>query len=121
MTARNRNHTRFLIVTGCCLFVTARPAWGQDAVLLRENFAPGYAYHVSARVELSGTLTLPPEKDKAAQTLAVTGSSAIEYDELVLGRDKDGQVQKTLRIYRKSDVQRKVGDQPQQTGIRPEV
>jgi hypothetical protein len=90
-------------------------------VLLRENFAPGYAYHVSARVELSGTLTLPPEKDKAAQTLAVTGSSAIEYDELVLGRDKDGQVQKTLRIYRKSDVQRKVGDQPQQTGIRPEV
>jgi hypothetical protein len=93
----------------------------QEAVLLRENFAPGYTYHVSSRVELSGTLTLPPEKDKAAQTLTVTGTSAIDYDELVLGRDKDGQVQKTLRVYRQSDVQRKVGDQPQQTGIRPEV
>jgi hypothetical protein len=120
MTSRNRNRTRFLVIT-CCLVLTARPAHAQEAALLRENFAPGYAYHVSSRVELSGTLTLPPEKDKTAQTLNVTGSSAIDYDELVLGRDKDGQVNKTLRVYRKSEVQRKVGDQPQQSGIRPEV
>jgi hypothetical protein len=120
MTARNRNRTRFLLTT-CCLLLTIRPSKAQEAVLLRESFAPGYAYHVSSRVELSGTLTMPPEKDKAAQTLTVTGNSSIDYDELILGRDKDGQVQKTLRIYRKSDVQRKVGDQPQQSGIRPEV
>ncbi len=110
----------FLVVT-CCFLLTARPAAAQQGVVLRENFAPGTTYHVSCRVELSGTLTLPAEKDKTAQTLNVTGNSTIEYDELVLGRDPAGQVNKTLRIYRKSDVQRKVGDQPQQTGIRPEV
>ena len=77
MTARNRNRIRSLIVT-CCLTCTARPALAQQAVVLRETFAPGYAYHVSSRVELAGTLTLPPEKDKTAQTLNVSGSSAIE-------------------------------------------
>jgi hypothetical protein len=120
MTAGNANRLRVLVVT-FCLALTARPVSAQEAVFLRENFVPGYAYHVSSRVELSGSLTLPPEKDKPSQPLSVTGTGAIEYDELVLNRDKDGQVQKTLRVYRQSDVRRKVGDQPQQSGIRPEV
>src|SRR5207302_5852533 len=50
-----------------------------------------------------------------------TGKSAIEYDERVLTADTDGQVQKTFRIYRRIDFQRKVGDRPQESTIRPSV
>ncbi len=92
-----------------------------QAVPLREPFAVGYEYHVSTRVELKGSLTLPPEKGASAKTLAVVGSSAIEYDERVLSLDRDGRVGKTVRIYRRVDFERKVGDQPQESTIRPEV
>jgi hypothetical protein len=65
---------------------------------------------------------LPAEKQKPApKPLTISGDSAIEYDERVLTVDKEGQVQKTARIYRKMDFQRKVGDQPQQSSLRPEV
>ena len=37
-----------------------------QTVQLREKFPAGYQYHVSTRVELSGTLTLPPVKGKPA-------------------------------------------------------
>src|SRR5262249_1485597 len=84
-------------------------------------FPAGYTYRVSTRVELSGSLTLPPEKDRPARPLAVTGTSAIDYDEVVLAQDGGGQAQKTARLYRRFDLQRKVGDQDQQSTIRPEV
>jgi hypothetical protein len=91
-------------------------------VQLREQFPPGYQYHVSTRTELSGTLTLPPEKGQGkAQTLPVIGNSAVEYDERVLTADSNGQVQKTARLFRRIDFQRKVGDRVQQSTIRPEV
>jgi hypothetical protein len=99
----------------------AGPVSAQEAVRLSETFAPGSEYHVSTRVHLSGELTLPPEKGKAPQPLAISGTSAIEYDERVLGQEKDGSVGKTVRVYRRVDLQRKVGDQPQQSTIRPEV
>ena len=38
----------------------------EEPVHLRERFPVGYEYHVSTRVDLTGTLTLPPEKDKPA-------------------------------------------------------
>jgi hypothetical protein len=91
-------------------------------VQLREDFAGGYQYHVSTRTELSGTLSLPEEAGQpAGRTLPVTGSSAIEYDERVLTVEKDGQVQKTARIVRRIDFERKVGDRPQPSTIRPAV
>jgi hypothetical protein len=93
----------------------------QEKVVLREQFPAGYQYHVSSRVDLSGSLTLPPEKGQAPKALAVTGSSAIEYDERVLGLDKKGQVDRTARIYRRIDFERKVGEQKQQNTIRPAV
>src|SRR5262245_55072354 len=99
----------------------AAPAFAQEAVRLREAFPAGYTYRVSTRVELSGSLTLPPEKDRPARPLAVTGTSAIDYDEVVLAQDGGGQAQKTARVYRRFDLQRKVGDQDQQSTIRPEV
>jgi hypothetical protein len=94
----------------------------QEPVVLRERLAPGYQYHVSTRVDLSGNLGLPAEKGQAApKSLTIAGESAIEYDERVLTMAGDGRVEKTARIYRRIDFQRKVGDRPQEATIRPEV
>jgi hypothetical protein len=100
------------------------PGVGQSAepIQLREQFPAGYQYRVSCRVELSGGLTLPLEKGQTTpKVLPITGSSAIDYDERVLALAADGTVQKTLRICRRIDFQRKVGDQPQEGTIRPSV
>jgi len=97
-------------------------AMAEEAIRLQEAFPPGYQYHVSSRVELSGNLTLPEEKGQATpKVLAVTGTSAIEYDERILDRAADGEVQKTLRIFRRIDFQRQVGDRQQDSTIRPAV
>jgi hypothetical protein len=92
-----------------------------DTVVLQERFQAGYQYHVSTRVELTGTLSVPAEKDRPSKPLPLTGSSAIEYDERILGLQTGGDVNKTARIYGRVDFQRKVGDQPQQSTIRPNV
>jgi hypothetical protein len=99
-----------------------RLARAEEPVRLEEKFPPGYQYHVNTRVDLSGRVTMPTEKGKdAPKPLTISGDSAIEYDERVLAVDKDGRVQKTARIYRKMDFQRKVGDKPQEMSLRPEV
>jgi hypothetical protein len=75
-------------------------------------------------------MTLPPEKSASApgggnpplaKSLTVTGTSAIEYDERVLSLDKNGTPERTVRFYRRMDFQRKVGDRPQESTIRPAV
>jgi hypothetical protein len=99
--------------------LTAR---SDEPLLLREAFPVHYQYHVSSRVELTGTLDVPPEKDRpAAKPLAITGSSATDYEERVLAVDGSGQVQKTLRIYRRLEMARQLGEQPQKSSLRPEV
>lgn len=116
--------SRYPALLGLLAFTVFLPApsWAEEVIQMREQFAPGYQYHVSTRVDLSGTLTLPPEKGQAAgKPLAVVGDSAIEYDERVLAAGASGEVDKTARIYRRIDFRRKVGDQPQQSTIRPEV
>jgi hypothetical protein len=103
------------------LMVFAGSARAGDPITLREAFPAGYQYHVSSRVELSGTLSLPPDKGQTApKPLPLTGKSAIEYDERVLTA-ADGKVDRTVRIYRRIDFQRKVGDRPQESTIRPAV
>src|SRR5438876_5510321 len=109
---------RLFLTVCCCAVGTAARA--DDSLTLRETYRPGYQYHVSSRVELSGTLTLPPEKGAAARPLAMTGHSAIEYDERVLAVT-NGEVDKSLRIYRRVEFQRTVGGQPQESTLRPEV
>jgi hypothetical protein len=66
-------------------------------------------------------LSLPPEKNLAVRPLPVTGRSAIDYDERVLDASGAGDVQKTLRVYRRIDFDRTVGNQPQHSTIRPVV
>jgi hypothetical protein len=65
---------------------------------------------------------MPAEKEESrTHPLAIKGKSIIEYDERVLTASKTGQVDKILRIYRKMDFQRTVGDTAQEGTIRPEV
>jgi hypothetical protein len=105
-----------------CLLGGGVPARAQDPYLLREAFPAGYQYHVSTRVDVAGSLSLPPDKNgTSSKPLAVTGDSAIEYDERVLDAGADGEVRKTLRIYRRIDFRRKVGDRPQESTIRQPV
>src|SRR5260370_9046099 len=67
-------------------------------------------------------MTLSPQKDqKEPKLLPLTGESALEYDERILKADKEGQVDKTLRVYRGLALHRKVRDQPQEASLRPEV
>jgi hypothetical protein len=94
----------------------------EESIRLRERFPVGYEYHVSTRVDLSGTLTLPAEKGKPApKPLTVRGNSAVEYDERVLDLTKDGEVRKTARLCRRTDFKRTVGEQPQDNALRREV
>src|SRR5438105_4956561 len=103
-------------------FALSSSVHADEPVRLREDYAPGAQYHVSCRVELTGSLTLPPEKSGAApKSLPVSGTSVIEYDERVLARAADGQVSKTFRIYRQIDFRRKLGNQPQESTLRPSV
>lgn len=103
----------------------ANSATGEEPVRLQEAFPSGYQYHVSSRVELSGQLQLPAEKSQPAgagsKALPITGESAIEYDERVLAASTAGEVEKTLRIYRRNDFQRKVGDRLQESTLRTDV
>ncbi len=112
-----------LLVTAwlACLSCVSSLA-AEEPIRLQERFPAGYEYHVSTRVDLSGTLTLPPEKDKPApKPLTVRGTSAIEYDERILDVGQDGQVRKTARLCRRTDFRRTVGDRPQENSLRPQV
>ena len=120
-------------ITVCCrlagtgavlaaLLLAPRAARSDELVRLTERFAAGYRYHVSVRVDLAGTLTLPAENGKPAPSpLSISGDSAIDYDERVLDMDKDGVVRKTARICRRTDFRRSVGGQQQESSLRPAV
>jgi len=97
-----------------CLFLFAQ---APQSFRMFEAFQPGYQYHVSCRVNITGTLKLSDEKEKQ---LALTGSSAIEFDERILV-EKDHKVDKTIRAYRKMDFERHIGDQQQQSSLRPAI
>jgi hypothetical protein len=114
----------------CHLLVTAWLAclvcpaslFAEEPIHVRERFPVGYEYHVSTRVDLSGTLTLPAEKDKPApKPMSVRGTSAIEYDERILAVGQDARVRKTVRICRRTDFRRTVGERAQENSLRPAV
>ncbi len=93
----------------------------EDSIHLQENFPEGYQYHINCQVNVTGNLSVPAEKEKTtSKQLPIKGGSVIDYDERILTANKTGQ-EKTLRIYRKVDFQRTVGDRPQEATIRPEV
>jgi hypothetical protein len=82
---------------------------------------PGSQYVVNGRVEVTGSLTLPPEKGQTTpKTLPVSGNSVLDYKERIL-TIKDGEVKTTLRVYKRLEFQRKVGEQAQQSALRSSV
>ncbi len=112
----------FLAITGLVCLACVSSLAAEDAIQLRERFAAGYEYHVSTRVEVSGTLTLPAEKGKPApKPMRVSGKSAIEYDERILDMAADSQVRKTVRLCRSTDFHRTIGEHKQENSLRPEV
>jgi hypothetical protein len=103
------------------IFISPAVTWADEPIRIQERFAAGDQCRVSCRVEVTGTLTPEAEKGKPSNPLPVKGESAIEYDERILSVDSSGVVQKTARIYRRIEFQRKVGDRDQSQTIRPDV
>jgi hypothetical protein len=98
-------------------------SFAQGPIRLREVISGATTYHVSTHVDLTGELTVPPEEgQKAPSKVSLTGRSFIEYEERILDMgtaDRPGP--RTLRIYRRVDLERTVGDKPQDSTIRPTV
>src|SRR3954463_12591142 len=94
-----------------------------EPVRMRGTFAPGGQYHVAIREDLSGELTLPAEDVRAAPPpVKVRGHGAFEYDERILDPGTPANpAPRTLRVYRKVDLERTVDDQAQDSTIRPAV
>lgn len=106
------------------LVLAASSAVRADApIRLREQFPIDYQYHVSCRADLTGQLTVPAENEKdKPSTVDVRGTSAIEYDERVLENSLgDKPAPRTIRLYRRTDLQRTIGGKPQESSIRPNV
>jgi hypothetical protein len=115
---------RVFEIGALALFLSSIAIARADApIRMRETFAIDYQYHVSCRVHLSGQLTVPPETEKdKPTTMDVRGTSAIEYDERVLQNSTaEKPAPKTLRLYRRVDLDRTVGDKPQEATLRPSV
>ncbi len=103
-------------------FSSALFAFGQRPVFLRESIQPGKLFRVNMRVDLKGSLSLPPEKGASSgKQITISGTSAINYDERILTLDKKGETKKSIRWYRQLDFQRKIGDQIQENSLRPKV
>lgn len=107
-----------VILLAACPTPASRAA---ESYRIREDYAPGYQYHVSCRVDLSGTLKIPGAMPgEAVKELTIRGDSAIEYDERVLSA-AEGKVDRVARIYRRIDFARSVDGRPQKSTIRPSV
>jgi hypothetical protein len=109
------------VLTVLMLFGSTGFSRADDTIALQEKYATDYQYHVRVHVDLSGSLQVPNDKDKATKKLDVSGDSVIEYDERVLGLTKDGEVNKTARMFREVKLQRTVGERKQEASIRNEV
>lgn len=92
---------------------------GAEPVTLREALPTGAAYAVKTQTQLSGRLSLPATKDKPAQSVDMTGTSTIEYDERLLPPLADRAGPRSIRWYRTIEAKRAVGDVAQQSALRP--
>jgi hypothetical protein len=105
------------------VLVLAVPGFAAEPVRLREAFPAGEQYHVAIREEAAGELRLPAEGNKPAPPpLQVRGRGAFEYDERVLDPGTaDNPAPRTLRLYRRVELERTVDDQAQESSLRPDV
>lgn len=103
-------------------FVLSLTAFADDSLQLREAITPNSRYQVQIRVQLQGALSAPVEKGKPEpKPLPLTGESSIDYDERILSLDRAGKVDRAIRVFRRIDFERKLGDTPQKATLRPSV
>jgi hypothetical protein len=115
------HRANFLILLSLLSFWPFSPlARAEDVIAMSEEFRPGYATRVDVVVSLEGKLSMPLEKDKAPQIVAMSGRSRILYDERVLPPDQLGAL-KTIRGYREVEFTRTIGNAQQEAGIRSTV
>jgi hypothetical protein len=94
---------------------------GSDTVAMREDFRPGYQYHVDCRVNIRGELILPLQQGQTVRTrVPVVGKSVIKYDERIL-EVKEGKVDRTVRSYDKMEFERQAGKDDQRGSLRQAV
>jgi hypothetical protein len=109
----------FIILIGMVSRASAQPG---EAVRITEDFAKDAQYHVACQVDITGELSIPAgPKDSGPKKLNVSGKSSIKYDERILRVAADRKVERTARFYRQLEFERKVGDEPQQSKLRPDV
>ena len=94
-----------------------------EPIRMHETFVAAGQYHVAIREEATGELRLPAEGNKPAPPpLTVRGHGALDYDERILDAGTAASpAPRTLRVYRRVELQRSVGDQPQESTLRPTV
>ena len=109
-----RNTLRFVSVL-TAVILAGTSAISQDAIRLVERFDPADAYRVEVKVTISGTVSVPLEKDKPPRELAVRGMGTVVFDERPLAADR------VLRLYRELSLRRSVGEREQSAEIRPTV
>ena len=102
--------------SAAAVLALAMPVLAADPIRLREAFPAGEQYHVAIREEAGGELRLPAEPGKPAPPpLKIRGRGAFEYDERVLDSGTaDNPVPKSLRVYRRVELERTVDDQAQE-------
>lgn len=77
----------------------------------------GEMYEVKTKSTLTGSLEFTDPKDKQTRRLAINGTAVVQYVERVIPTGKDSSLDRTLRVYKLVNYQRKVGDQPQKAGM----
>jgi hypothetical protein len=104
------------------LFLGTLPALAEP-IRMKESFMSGGQFHVAIREAAEGELSLPAEGNKPPPPpLKIRGHSAQDYDERVLDSGTDSYpAPRTLRIYRRVELERSVDDQAQETTLRPAV
>jgi hypothetical protein len=100
-----------------CAWLPGTPFAGQQPILLQEKLFTGQVFQISSRSDLQGQIRIA--KDGQEQRLRLEGASSLEYHERILQVSQTGGVDRVLRYYRQLDYRRQIGDQPQQSTLRP--
>lgn len=88
---------------------------------LREEFKEGSSYQIESSVRLHGRLRLASPGTKELQEVRFRGESRIRYTERILSPLDNGETLRTVRLYHQVDMHRRVGEDIQETTVRPEV
>jgi hypothetical protein len=109
--------------TLACFFALSLQVEGQEPIRLRERLSAGAQFQISSRMDVNGSLTLPADRtpDKKAKQFTVNGEGNVDYSERILDGDAKGQVEQTIRRYQRFEMRRKIGENKQESSLRPEV